>query len=94
MALKNLDSFALGWLAILNFITVMTFALDKWCASRARRRVPESTLVLLGALGGWPGGLLGMKYFRHKTAKWTFQFKYALALLPFIAELWAWQHWR
>ena len=47
-------------------------------------------LVLLGALGGWPGGVLGMKVFRHKTAKRLFQFKYALALIPFAAEIWIW----
>ena len=49
---------------------------------------------MLGALGGWPGGLLGMMVFRHKTAKWTFKFKYALAMIPFAAEVWAWFHWR
>lgn len=49
---------------------------------------------MLGALGGWLGGLLGMMVFRHKTAKWTFKFKYALALIPFTAEIWAWLHWR
>ena len=45
---------------------------------------------MLGALGGWLGGLFGMMVFRHKTAKWTFKFKYALALIPFAAEVWAW----
>jgi hypothetical protein len=49
------------------------------------------TLALLGALGGWPGGLIGMKLFRHKTAKWSFKLKYGLALL--LAELWAGWHW-
>ena len=34
-----------------------------------------------------PGGLPGMIVFRHKTAKWTFKFKYALALIPFAAEI-------
>jgi uncharacterized membrane protein YsdA (DUF1294 family) len=28
-----------------------------------------------------------MIVFRHKTAKWTFKFKYALALIPFAAEI-------
>jgi len=56
--------------------------------------VPESFLCLLGAVGGWPGGLLGMSLFRHKTAKWTFKLKYALALIPFAAEIWAFLYWR
>ena len=33
------------------------------------------SLVLLGALGGWVGGLIGMQVFRHKTVKWTFWLK-------------------
>jgi uncharacterized membrane protein YsdA (DUF1294 family) len=56
--------------------------------------VPESSLVWLGALGGWPGGFLGMNVFRHKTAKLSFKLKYALGLIPFAAEVWAWLHWR
>ena len=92
--MKIPDSFALAWFAAFNVVTFLAFGFDKWCAKRSDRRVPESFLVLLGALGGWPGGLLAMKIFRHKTIKRTFQFKYALALIPFAAEVWAWLHWR
>ena len=88
------DQFALGWFAALNLAAFLAFALDKWRAGRSGRRVPEFQLVLLGALGGWPGGILGMSLFRHKTAKGSFQFKYALGLVGFAAELWAWQRWR
>jgi uncharacterized membrane protein YsdA (DUF1294 family) len=88
------DSIAVLWLAVFNTVTLFAFGLDKWRARRSRQRVPEMTLVLLGALGGWPGGLLGMNLFRHKTASWTFQFKYALALIPFAAEIWLWLHCR
>jgi uncharacterized membrane protein YsdA (DUF1294 family) len=49
---------------------------------------------MLGALGGWLGGLIGMMVFRHKTAKWSFKFKYALALIPFAAEVWIWWQYR
>lgn len=75
-------------------MTFLVFGFDKWRAGRAGDRVSEWTLVLLGALGGWVGGLIGMKVFRHKTIKGTFQLKYVLALGPFIAEIWAWWHWR
>ena len=91
---RHFDFFILIWLAIANAAAFGTFAFDKWRAGCSSRRVAESTLVLLGALGGWPGGLLAMKLFRHKTVKRTFQFKYALALVPFAAEIWAWLHWR
>ena len=89
-----MDTFAAVWFAAFNLVTWLAFGFDKWRAGRKQRRVPEFTLALLGALGGWPGGLVGMKTFRHKTAKWTFQLKYALALVPFAAEVWAWWHWR
>jgi uncharacterized membrane protein YsdA (DUF1294 family) len=79
--LDDSGSFAVVWFAVCNVVTFFAFGFDKWKASRSGRRVPESILVLLGALGGWPGGLLGMIMFRHKTNKWTFKFKYALAWL-------------
>ncbi len=88
------DLFVVIWLIVLNVVTLSAFAFDKWLAGRSSKRVAESTLVLLGALGGWPGGLLAMKLCRHKTVKRTFQFKYALALVPFAAEIWVWLHWR
>ena len=92
--LKPLDSFAAIWFATFSAVTFLAFGYDKWRASRSGNRVPESSLAMLGALGGWLGGLIGMMVFRHKTAKWTFKFKYALALIPFAAEVWAWMHWR
>jgi uncharacterized membrane protein YsdA (DUF1294 family) len=92
--LKSLDTIAAIWLAAFSAVTFLAFGFDKWRAHRSGQRVSELMLVMLGALGGWPGGLLGMIVFRHKTAKWTFKFKYALALIPFAAEVWAWLHWR
>ena len=82
------------WLVTFGAATLLAFGFDKWLAVRSNRRVPEFFLVLLGAFGGWPGGLLGMVMFRHKTSKWTFKLKYAGALIPFAAEVWAWFHWR
>ena len=92
--MKSLDTFAAIWLTAFSVVTFLVFGFDKWRAQRSGWRVSESILVMLGALGGWSGGLLGMIVFRHKTAKWTFKFKYVLALIPFIAEIWAWLHWR
>ncbi len=81
-------------MAVINLVTVLAFGFDKWRAGRAGQRVSEFKLTLLAALGGWPGGFLGMVLFRHKTAKWTFKFKFVLALVPFVVEVWAWWHWR
>jgi uncharacterized membrane protein YsdA (DUF1294 family) len=88
------DTLAVSWFSVINVVTFLAFGFDKWRAGRSGRRTPELTLLMLAVMGGWPGGLLGMKLFRHKTAKGSFQFKYALALVPFVAELWTWWHWR
>jgi uncharacterized membrane protein YsdA (DUF1294 family) len=88
------DLIALGWCGGWSVVALLAFGYDKWRSGRSGQRVSEFTLVLFGALGGWPGGLLGMNLFRHKTAKWTFKLKYALALIPFTAEVWAWWHFR
>ena len=94
MTLHFVETIALLWCAGFSATSFLMFGLDKWQASRGRWRVSESALVWLGLLGGWPGGMLGMMVFRHKSAKRAFQFKYALAVIPFAAEVWAWLHWR
>jgi uncharacterized membrane protein YsdA (DUF1294 family) len=85
---------AVVWFGTLNATSFLAIGCDKWKASRSLWRVPEFSLLLLALLGGWPGGLLGMNVFKHKTSKRSFQFKYALAVIPFAAEVWAWLHWR
>lgn len=47
----------------------------------------ESTLWWISALGGWPGGLLAILLFRHKSAKGSFQLKFAAAFLVWVALL-------
>ena len=84
--MKTADCIVLLWFAAASALAFTTFGLDKW--------KPESFLAMLGALGGWPGGLLGMIVFHHKTAKGTFLLRYALALVPFAAEVWVWRRWR
>lgn len=57
-------------------ITVFTFLAyrsDKRRAETGRWRIPESTLHLAELLGGWPGGFLGQRVFRHKTSKISYQ---------------------
>jgi uncharacterized membrane protein YsdA (DUF1294 family) len=92
--LKNSDLLAAVWFGGMSVVTFAVFGLDKWRAGRGVRRVPELTLVLLGAMGGWVGGWIGMNMFRHKTAKWSFKLKYAAAVIPFAAEVWAVIRWR
>ena len=60
------------YLVIINLIAFLTFGADKRRARRDRRRVRESTLFLLAAIGGSIGALMGMYVFRHKTRHWYF----------------------
>ena len=57
--LKIHDSFAAIWFAAFNTATFLVFGFDKWSAQRSGWRVSESILVMFGALGGWPGGIVG-----------------------------------
>lgn len=63
---------ALAYLALVASMSLTSFVaygVDKRWAAIGGRRVRERTLHLLGLLGGWPGGLVARRYFRHKTQK-------------------------
>lgn len=72
-----------GVLGVFLFLNLVAFAaqgLDKRKAAKGSRRTPESTLLLLGLPLAAPGMLLGMKVFRHKTSKRSFQAKAAVVV--------------
>jgi uncharacterized membrane protein YsdA (DUF1294 family)/cold shock CspA family protein len=50
----------------------IAYAWDKSAARGGRWRTSESTLHLLGLLGGWPGALVARHIFRHKSKKQSF----------------------
>ncbi len=65
-----LGFFALMYVAFLAFMSLVVFVMygiDKRRAKRGEWRISEKALLSLGVLGGAAGGLLGMKFFRHKT---------------------------
>lgn len=57
----------LYYLLLINAAGLALMLVDKWKAKKNRWRVRESTLLLIAALGGSVGSLLGMYLFRHKT---------------------------
>jgi uncharacterized membrane protein YsdA (DUF1294 family) len=75
----NLPPLLLPWIAATSAWTFILFGFDKWRAGRGGPRVAEATLCWTSALGGWPGGFLGLIVFRHKSAKPSFQLKFAAA---------------
>ena len=67
------------FIAILNVITFLIYAIDKWKAKKNRWRIPESILLLLAVLGGSIGALMGMKIWHHKPMHK--KFKYGIPLI-------------
>lgn len=61
-----------AWHAVACLVSFAQYALDKRAARLARSRVPEKRLHTIDLLGGWPGGLLARRLFRHKTSKQPF----------------------
>ena len=72
-------------LIAVNLVSFALYGLDKVKAMRGLWRIRESTLLLVAALGGSLGALLGMELFRHKTKHWTFKILIPLFLLLHMA---------
>lgn len=60
------------YLLIINAAAFLLMLADKRKARQNSRRIPEATLMAVGALGGSLGAILGMRIFRHKTRKIKF----------------------
>ena len=71
----------LFYLAAINVVTFLVYGLDKWKAKQGAWRIKEATLLILAAVGGSIGALLGMQTFRHKTKHLQFTVGVPLILL-------------
>lgn len=80
---------AMVWFIVCTAWAFLLFGIDKWQANRGGRRVTEATLCWVSAVGGWPGGFLGMVVFRHKSAKGSFQLKFAGAFFVWAGLVYA-----
>ena len=75
---------SIWWLGLASLGAFVLFGVDKCLAKRgSTHRISELTLLSICGLGGWPGGLLGLLVFRHKSAKLSFQLKFAVAFICF-----------
>ena len=74
----------LYYLIFINVVTFLVYGIDKRKAKKGSWRISEATLLILAAIGGSIGALLGMKIWHHKTMHK--KFKYGLPLI-FIIQI-------
>ncbi|HEC6761392.1 TPA: DUF1294 domain-containing protein [Salmonella enterica subsp. enterica serovar Thompson] len=69
------------WFLLANVLTLAIYGIDKTAARKIWRRVPESTLLVFGVVGGWPGAIVGQQLFRHKTQKQPFKTYFIVSVI-------------
>ena len=73
------------WVDILyvgaSLVAIVGYAIDKRAAGTGGWRVPESSLLVIGLIGGWPGAIIAQQFFRHKTKKAIFRSVFWLTVL-------------
>ncbi|MNQ86755.1 hypothetical protein D3C85_1019550 [compost metagenome] len=75
------------WLLLANVLTLVIYGVDKMAARKAWHRVPETTLLVFGVVGGWPGAIVGQQIFRHKTQKQPFKTWFVISVIASIAVM-------
>lgn len=93
--LDIIHSLSLHWLGrvllifsaglIASLVALFAYGLDKRRAQLHAYRIPEGTLHALGIVGGWPGGLIAQRWFRHKTQKVSFQIQFYVTVAIHVA---------
>lgn len=63
----------LGLYFVTSTLAFIMYWYDKSAARTSRWRTAENTLHFVDLLGGWPGSLIAMEVFRHKSRKASFQ---------------------
>lgn len=69
------------YLLLINVFTLTLFGYDKDMAEKKKKRVSEKTLLTFTFLGGTLGALIGMRMYKHKTSKTSFQIKFLLTVI-------------
>ena len=72
--------------AVVNLVVFAMYGIDKFKAKHNLWRIPEATL-LMGAVFGVVGALVGMYVFRHKTKKAKFVITVPLIAMAELALL-------
>lgn len=78
----------------LSGLTYVVYLADKSAARRSAYRTSESTLLILGLVGGWPGALMAQRLLHHKSRKQSFQASFwATVIVNCSALLWLLSPW-
>ncbi|HEY6922761.1 MAG TPA: DUF1294 domain-containing protein [Steroidobacteraceae bacterium] len=70
---RRLPPIVIAPYAFFSILTFVVYWFDKAAAQRGRWRTKESSLLLLGLVGGWPGAVVAQRVLRHKNRKESFQ---------------------
>lgn len=68
----KLTDIALWYIVFINALAFTMYGVDKYKAKHGLWRIPETTLLLVAAVGGSVGAWCGMQVFHHKTKKLKF----------------------
>jgi uncharacterized membrane protein YsdA (DUF1294 family) len=75
-------SLSVIYVLAINLVAMLAFTVDKSAARRGRRRIRESTLLMIAFIGGSIGSITAQHLIRHKTQKQPFKSQlYTIALL-------------
>ncbi|RKT46433.1 cold shock and DUF1294 domain-containing protein [Thiocapsa rosea] len=66
---------------VFSSLAFLMYARDKLRAIRGNWRIPESSLHLVEAAGGWPGAYIAQQMMRHKTVKTSYQVTFWLIVV-------------
>ena len=72
--MSTIEKIIIGYVIVINVITLMMYGIDKWKAKHSKWRIPEATLLIMAAVGGSIGAWMGIKLFNHKTLHKKFKY--------------------
>ena len=72
--MNTLHSYLAYYLLAINAVAFIVYGIDKYKAKKAKWRIPETTLLLLAAIGGGIGAWAGKRPWQHKTLHKKFKY--------------------
>jgi uncharacterized membrane protein YsdA (DUF1294 family) len=83
-----LSPWVIGLFIGINLLSFIITWYDKRIATQnqtstqtQRNRISEKTLYIYALIGGWPAAIVAQQYFRHKTQKNAFKYRFWLSIV-------------